>query len=152
VCSKLITNRTPVYNHTKIMTIIRHLNKGFKVVQETREEVSPCRVYLPLNVFRCCLRRLLLPTEATGSTRVYISLGLAPMLPQFRENSLCGRASIPGAAAPFCLCTDGVVGIATGYGMDDGEVGVRVPVGSRVFSSPRRPDRLWGPPNLLSDG
>jgi hypothetical protein len=31
-------------------------------------------------------------------------------------------------------------------------VRVRVPVGSRIFSSPRRPDRLWGPPNLLSNG
>jgi hypothetical protein len=35
-----------------------------------------------------------------------------------------------------------VVGIATGYGLDDREVGVRVPVGSRIFSSPRRPERL----------
>jgi hypothetical protein len=30
------------------------------------------------------------------------------------------------------------VGIVTGYGLDDGEVGVRVLVGSRIFSSPRR--------------
>jgi hypothetical protein len=37
---------------------------------------------------------------------------------------------------------DSVVGIATGYGLDA--------VGSRIFSSPRRPDRLWGPLNLLS--
>jgi hypothetical protein len=43
---------------------------------------------------------------------------------------------------------DSAVGIATGYGLD----GVRVPVGSRIFSSPRRPDRLWGRPNLLSNG
>jgi hypothetical protein len=35
--------------------------------------------------------------------------------------------------------------------IDDRGVGVRVPVGSRIFSSPRRPDRLWGPPNLLSN-
>jgi hypothetical protein len=45
-----------------------------------------------------------------------------------------------------------VVGIATGYWLDDRGVGVRVPVGSIIFSSPRRPDRLWGPPNLLSNG
>jgi hypothetical protein len=45
-----------------------------------------------------------------------------------------------------------VAGIATGYGLDDREVGVRVPVGSRIFFSPNRPDRLWGPPNLLSNG
>jgi hypothetical protein len=44
-----------------------------------------------------------------------------------------------------------VVGIAIGYGLDDIGVGVRVPVGSRVFSSPRCPDRLWGPPSLLSN-
>jgi hypothetical protein len=45
-----------------------------------------------------------------------------------------------------------VVGIATGYGLDDREVGVQVPVGSRIFSPPSRPDRLWGPPSLLSNG
>jgi hypothetical protein len=39
--------------------------------------------------------------------------------------------------------------IATSYGLDEQEVGVRVPVGSIIFSSPRRLDRLWGPPNLL---
>jgi hypothetical protein len=48
------------------------------------------------------------------------------------------------------LGRDSAVGIATGYGLDDGGIGVRVPVGSRIFSSPRRPDRLWVPPNLLS--
>jgi hypothetical protein len=46
---------------------------------------------------------------------------------------------------------DSVVGIATGYGMEDRGAGARVPVGSRIFSSPRRPNRLWGPPNLLSN-
>jgi hypothetical protein len=46
---------------------------------------------------------------------------------------------------------DSSVGIATGYGLDDRGVGVRVPVGLRIFS-PRRPDRLWGPPSLLSKG
>jgi hypothetical protein len=35
---------------------------------------------------------------------------------------------------------DCTVGIATGYGLDDRGVGVRVPVGSRTFFSPRRPD------------
>jgi hypothetical protein len=47
---------------------------------------------------------------------------------------------------------DSVVGTATGYGLDDQGVGVRVPVGSRIFTSPRRPDRHWGPPSLLSNG
>jgi hypothetical protein len=47
---------------------------------------------------------------------------------------------------------DRIVGIATSYGLDDRGVRVRVPVGSRIFSSPDHPDRLWGPPNLLSNG
>jgi hypothetical protein len=46
---------------------------------------------------------------------------------------------------------DSVVGTATGYGLDDWGVRVRVPVRSRIFSS-RCPDRLWGSSNLLSDG
>jgi hypothetical protein len=47
---------------------------------------------------------------------------------------------------------DSVVRIAARYGLDDRGVGVRVPVGSRIFYSPRRPDRLWGPHNLLLNG
>jgi hypothetical protein len=51
----------------------------------------------------------------------------------------------------YLYCKDSV-GIATGYGMDGRGVGVRVPVGARSFSSPRHPDRFWGPPSLLSNG
>jgi hypothetical protein len=47
---------------------------------------------------------------------------------------------------------DSAVRIATGYGLNDRGVGVRVPVGSRVVYSRRRPDRLWGPLSLLSNG
>jgi hypothetical protein len=42
---------------------------------------------------------------------------------------------------------DSVVGTATGYGLDDRGAGVRVPVESKVFFSPRRPNRFWGPLN-----
>jgi hypothetical protein len=42
----------------------------------------------------------------------------------------------------FMESRDGAVCIATGYRLDDRGVGVRVPVESRTFSSPRRPDRL----------
>jgi hypothetical protein len=52
----------------------------------------------------------------------------------------------------FLHCTslsrDSSVGIGTGYGLDGLGVGVRVLVRARIFSSPRRPDRLWG----LSNG
>jgi hypothetical protein len=44
------------------------------------------------------------------------------------------------------------VGIATGYGLDDRRVEVRAPVGSRMLTSPDRPDWLWGPSNLLCNG
>jgi hypothetical protein len=40
--------------------------------------------------------------------------------------------------------------IATGYGLGDQGVGVRVPVGARIFTSPCRSDRLLGPFSLLS--
>jgi hypothetical protein len=47
---------------------------------------------------------------------------------------------------------DSAVGIATGYGLDDREFGVRVPVGSRIFTSQRHSDLLRGPLNLLYNG
>jgi hypothetical protein len=47
---------------------------------------------------------------------------------------------------------ESVVGIATGYVLDDQGFGVRVQARPRIFSSPSRPDRLWGPPSPLSNG
>jgi hypothetical protein len=53
---------------------------------------------------------------------------------------------------------DSVVGIATGYGLGDGGVAVRVPVGSRLFSTssrlalgPTQPPIQWVP-GVLSPG
>jgi hypothetical protein len=42
---------------------------------------------------------------------------------------------------------DSAVGIATGYGLNDGGVGVRVPVGARIFFSlvPTQPPIQWVP-------
>jgi hypothetical protein len=54
------------------------------------------------------------------------------------------------------ICTkrsrDSAVGIATGYGLGGRGIGVRVPGRVRFLSSPRRPDRFWGLPSLLSNG
>jgi hypothetical protein len=48
---------------------------------------------------------------------------------------------------------DSSVGIALGYRLDDRGSRVRFPGRSwEVFSSPPRPERLWGPPSLLSNG
>jgi hypothetical protein len=41
------------------------------------------------------------------------------------------------------------VGIATGYGLDEREVGVRVPAESKIFSSPRRSRPALGPSQPL---
>jgi hypothetical protein len=47
---------------------------------------------------------------------------------------------------------DSSVGIATDYVLDYRGLWVRVPVLSRIFSSLCSPDRLLGPPSLLSNG
>jgi hypothetical protein len=49
-------------------------------------------------------------------------------------------------------CRDSAVGIASGYGLDDREVGVRVPVGSRISSSSRRPTLSRDQSSPLSNG
>jgi hypothetical protein len=47
---------------------------------------------------------------------------------------------------------DSAVGIATGNWLDDRGVGVRVPVGSKIFTFRSRPGWLWGSPILLFNG
>jgi hypothetical protein len=79
-------------------------------------------------------------------TEIFISESM-PHLLAFNLSYVHGEETFGGNFFPL-----NVVGIATTYGLDDQEVGVRDSVGSRIFSSSRRPDRLWGPPNLLSNG
>jgi hypothetical protein len=49
----------------------------------------------------------------------------------------------------FCFPFDSDVGIAMGYRLDDPG---SIPNSARFFFSPQRPDQLWGPPSLLSNG
>jgi hypothetical protein len=58
---------------------------------------------------------------------------------QISETILIGQRKLLTCATSY---------IFINYGLDDRGVGVRVPIGSRIFFSPNRPDRLWGPPNL----
>jgi hypothetical protein len=45
---------------------------------------------------------------------------------------------------------DGLFGIATGFGLDgQGSLPGR---SKKFFSTPQRPDQLWGPPSLLCNG
>jgi hypothetical protein len=48
------------------------------------------------------------------------------------------------------LLHDSAFGIATGYELDDrGSISGR---GNKFFSTPKLPDRIWGPTKLLSNG
>jgi hypothetical protein len=95
---------------------------------------------------------LLPPPAVVGTTYcseyLYIPSQILPrrsaVLVSFLHPSFCPSSSVGSL--------DIAVVVTTGYGLDDRGVGVRVPVGSRIFSSPSRPDRLWGPPCLLSNG
>jgi hypothetical protein len=49
-----------------------------------------------------------------------------------------------------CRNRDSLVGIATGYRLDGR--GSILGTGKWHFSTPQRPDRLWGPPKFLSNG
>jgi hypothetical protein len=58
-------------------------------------------------------------------------------------DSLKGTVFFVSAADYACLVSRGsAVGIATGYGLDDRGVRVRVQIGSRMFTSPYCPNRL----------
>jgi hypothetical protein len=52
-------------------------------------------------------------------------------------------------AFDYRIGRDSSVGIETGYGLDGQS---SIPAEVRFFSSPQRPDRLWGQPSLLSNG
>jgi hypothetical protein len=93
--------------------------------------------------FLCCLFQ---HWSATHEHAGKLSAVLFPLTKQ--NNIFC---FVPSRSRTTLGSRDRVIAIATGYGMDDQGVGVRVPVGSRIFSSPRRPDRIWGPLNLLSN-
>jgi hypothetical protein len=47
---------------------------------------------------------------------------------------------------------DSILGIATGYGLDDQVVGVQAQVGSRIFSSPSHPHQLYVHPTSYPMG
>jgi hypothetical protein len=85
-----------------------------------------------------------------------------------RENQALGNVNIPDSRPIFSANFLGTValsvylikhltmitwsrgssnGIATGS-----TAGVQIPARANFFSSPQRPDRLWGPPSVLSNG
>jgi hypothetical protein len=77
---------------------------------------------------------------------VHLTMSVVQAAGQLISNAL----EIMWMYSAMILFEDSSVGIATGYGLDGGAVGVRVLVGVRISISPCRPYRLWGPPSLLS--
>jgi hypothetical protein len=60
---------------------------------------------------------------------------------KFIETVKCDFHIVPNRYSSF--------GITTGNGLD---VPGSIPDSARFFSSPQRPDRLWGPPSLVFSG
>jgi hypothetical protein len=73
---------------------------------------------------------------------LHVSLAdLTILIPKFRSKAV-------KALLNFVLSLDSSVHIVTGYGLDDPGF---IPENATFFSSPQLPDRLWGPPSLLSE-
>jgi hypothetical protein len=84
-------------------------------------------------------------------SRLYFPFVLLLLSSTFKKNVIISNYVINNMCVLYVKVIS-TVGIATGYGLDYREVGVRVLVGSRIFTSPCRPDRLWSPPSLLYSG
>jgi hypothetical protein len=65
-----------------------------------------------------------------------------------RSQSLC-RPCYPDSQIIIIIIIIISVGTPMGYGLDGPGL---IPGNARFFSCPQRPNRLWGPPSLLSKG
>jgi hypothetical protein len=110
-----------------------------------------CYAWVLVTAWMCLLSRCLTMNVSSGSTIQAIKLNVTVNCCADGQYILWSH-DYKNFINTYRGCGDSVVGIATGYGLDDRGIGVRVPVGSRIFSFPQRPDRLWGPPSLLSNG
>jgi hypothetical protein len=66
------------------------------------------------------------------SNPVFVKLGMNIMAPDVFEGSSRGIIKV------LLWCLDNAVYITTGYGLDDRGFGIRVPVGTRIFSTSSR--------------
>jgi hypothetical protein len=117
------------------------------------------------HIFYCCVTslrtRMLRALRSNVCTR-HVSCHLLyfcvwALYLMFTESSLSNESMRQNIIAILCcklsnvISRDSAVGTVTGYWLNERRIGVLVSVVSRIFTSPRRPDRLWGPSNLLSN-
>jgi hypothetical protein len=104
------------------------------------------------------LRRHSVHLDSTQRQTDYVYFGLSntfdiipPTLLLPRKHVLLGtfHSYISWSHSFLANSRDSTICIATDYGLGNRVVGVRVPVRERIFSSPRHPDRFWGPPRFL---
>jgi hypothetical protein len=88
------------------------------------------------------------PLESTNIT-VFYDITLSNSI--YRSERLRGNYHLSQSSALKMEATDifSTFGLATGYGLHDRGVGVRISVGSRIFSSTQSP---WGPSSLVFNG
>jgi hypothetical protein len=127
-------------------------------LQEWGCDFAPCHTNIaPVAVFSSTSDTLLRRwrTEQGTSTRTP-SCSSSPRLMYNRQVPICKTIQIKSnwnQNSWFHLVRRAsTVRIATGYRLDGRGVKVQVPVWSRIFSFPRHPGWLWGPPSVLSDG
>jgi hypothetical protein len=100
--------------------------------------------YISLNVNIFCFYWYLISSKISNLECVIITYFSLVCVVYFL---LCGHLLFM-----LFLLLDSAVGIVTDYGLGDQGVRVWDLVGARIFTSPCHPDRLWGPPSLLSNG
>jgi hypothetical protein len=138
-------NRALILFLSLLVSLNDNRNHFLFVLTSVKNSTLRLVIYIRFHTINC---PLLPPGLRHRSTRYWIIHG-GQRLMSFPTNSTHKYSNVNRL---LYVSRDSTFGIATSYGLDERGVGVRVPVGWRIFSSPRRPDRLWGAPNLLSNG
>jgi hypothetical protein len=151
-CMLLLIRRTKNHFFSRIGSVSKVTSKG-----------QMAKVQLPswTSVFASPLRKdqiwASVRTVTSGYQRTRVKWRKREATYHFHQILRLMRGALLLSPSIFTTATafrsrDSAVGIAAGYGLDSRGVGVWVRVQTRFFFSPRRSDRFWVPPSLLSNG
>jgi hypothetical protein len=122
----------PYYGSKYIWILFSHLCPGLQMV------IFPSGIHAKTCMHFCCLMRATCPDQVTFLT--FIILIILARCTNYEGTHY--NIQEPGYLS---LYSDWVrAGLPKGQSSSPGKV--------KIFSSPRRPERLWGPPNLLAIG